>query len=111
MNDDTLTNESIDSDEIEKNEDNNTMDDGDIVYMLSTYDNPYDYFTQRKEWLSFDIEHQYDCCGKLARIARLTDDMTESEENEEIKRAIDEIIKYDFLNIYKRVSNKDRISA
>ena len=29
--------------------------------------------------------------------------MTEKEVNEEIERAIDEIIQYDFMNIYKKV--------
>ena len=30
--------------------------------------------------------------------------MTQKEENEEIERAIDEIIKYDILNVYIKVS-------
>ena len=38
------------------------------------------------------------------RIANLTDDMTDMEENLEIERAIDRIIELDFQNIYKKVS-------
>ena len=104
-----------DSDELKDSEESkeiNVSDDtGGNEYMLTTHDNPYDFFTQRKEWLSFDIEHGYDCCGKLARVARLTDDMTDKEECEEIERAIDEIIKYDFLNVYKKVSKPGTIGA
>ena len=33
--------------------------------------------------------------------------MTEKEVNEEIERAIDEIIYYDFMNIYKKVYRKE----
>jgi hypothetical protein len=71
--------------------------------MLTTNDNPFDYFTQFDSWLQFDVEKGYYSCSRLARIARLTDDMTQKEVDEEIERAIDDIIKYDFLNIYKKV--------
>ena len=73
-------------------------------YMLTTKDNPFDPFEQFDSWFMFDVEKGYNTCGYLARIAKLTDDMTQKEENEEIERAIDEIIKYDFLNVYTKVS-------
>ena len=73
---------------------------------LTTVDNPFDPFEQFSSWLMFDKEKGYNSCERLARIAELTDDMTQKEENEEIERAIDEIIKYDFLDIYKKVRRK-----
>ena len=75
-------------------------------YMLTTIDNPYNPFEQFTPWFLFDIEKGYNSCSRLARIARISDDMTQQEENEEIERAIDEIIKYDVLNIYKKVKKK-----
>lgn len=78
--------------------------------MITTIDNPFDPFTQFDSWFQFDIEKGYYSCSKLARIAKLSDDMSEKETDEEIERAIDEIIQYDFLNIYKKVkceSKKD----
>lgn len=72
--------------------------------MLTTFDNPFDPFDQFTSWFLFDVEKGYNTCGKLARIAKVTDDMSEKEKDEEIERAIDEIITYDFLNIYKRVT-------
>ena len=72
--------------------------------MLTTIDNPYDYFTQFNDWFSFDIEKGYNSCSRLARIARISDQMTDEETNLEIERAIDEIIKYDFMNHYKKVT-------
>jgi hypothetical protein len=71
---------------------------------LTTFDNPYDPFEQFSSWYLFDVEKGYNTCSYLARIAKLSDDMTEKEESEEIERAIDEIIKHDFLNIYKKVT-------
>ena len=71
--------------------------------MLTTFDNPYDYFEQFTLWDLFDKEKGYNTCSYLARIAQTNDSMTQKEENEEIERAIDEIIKHDFMNIYKKV--------
>lgn len=68
--------------------------------MLTTVDNPYDPFEQFTSWLLFDNEKGYNTCGKLARIAQFTDDMTQKEIDIETDRAIDEIIKNDFLNLY-----------
>lgn len=70
---------------------------------LTTIDNPFDVFKEFNQWFLFDIEKGYNSCGYLDRIAKTTDDMSEQEENVEIERAIDEIIKYDFRNIYKKV--------
>ena len=74
--------------------------------MLSTFDNPFDPFEQFDEWFRFDNDKGYNSCGRLARIAKFSDDMTEQEINQETERAIDEIIKYDFTNTYKKVTKK-----
>ena len=75
--------------------------------MLTTIDNPFDPFEQFTSWFLFDVEKGYNTCGYLARIVKLSDDMSQKEQEDEIERAIDEIIKYDFLNIYKKVRNKN----
>ena len=72
-------------------------------FMLTTVDNPYDPFEQFEQWFLFDVEKGYNTCSYLARIAQTSDDMSEVEVNKEIERAIDEIIKYDFMNMYKKV--------
>jgi hypothetical protein len=51
----------------------------------------------------FDIAKGYYSCSKQARLANISDDMTEKEENEEIERAIDEFIKLDFTDTYIKV--------
>lgn len=72
--------------------------------MLTTFDNPFDPFEQFTDWFMFDVEKGYNTCSYLARIAKLTDDMSDQEVNDEIERAIDEIIQYDFMNIYKKAT-------
>ena len=71
--------------------------------MLTTFDNPYDPFEQFTQWFLFDVENGYNTCGYLDRIAHISDDMTQKEVDEEIERAIDEIILYNPLNIYKKI--------
>lgn len=76
--------------------------------MLTTIDNPFDPFTQFEQWFLFDVEKGYNSCSYLARIAKTSDQFTEDENDKEIERAIDEIIKYDFMNIYKKVTKEKK---
>ena len=76
--------------------------------MLTTDDNPYDPFTQFDHWFDFDCEKGYYSCGYLARIAHISDAMTEDEKDAEVERAIDEIIRLDFLGIYKKVRRNEK---
>lgn len=71
--------------------------------MLTTKDNPYNPFDNFDSWYRFDMDKGYSSCSYLDRIARTSDQLTEEENAEEIERAIDEIIKYDFQNIYMKV--------
>ena len=71
--------------------------------MLTTIDNPFNPFEDFDRWFLFDIEHNYNSCAYLARIARTSDELSDAENNLEIERAIDEIIKNDFIGIYKKV--------
>lgn len=74
--------------------------------MLTTIDNPFDPFEQFVSWFLFDVEKGYNTCSYLARIVELSDDMSQKEIDEEIERAIDEIIYYNPLNIYKKVQRQ-----
>lgn len=70
---------------------------------LTTFDNPWNPFTQFDSWFLFDVEKGYNSCAYLARIAKTSEQLTDEENNEAIENAIDEIIKHDFMNIYKKV--------
>lgn len=71
--------------------------------MLTTIDNPFDPIKQFDQWFMFDVEKGYNSSAYLARIARTSEQLSDSENESEIERAIDEIIKYDFMHIYKKV--------
>ena len=73
---------------------------------LTTFDNPFDPYEQFDDWFMFDEQKGYHTCSLLGRIVKLSEDMTEKEEMEANERAVDEIIKYDPLNIYKKVYKK-----
>ena len=77
-------------------------------FMLTTIDNPFDPFEQFTNWFLFDVEKGYNTCSYLARIARISDEFSEQENNKEIERAIDEIIKYGFMGIYKKVKRNNK---
>ena len=79
-------------------------------FMLTTIDNPFDPFEEFTSWFLFDVEKGYNTCSRLARIANISDELSEKEVDEEIERAIDEIIKYDFMNNYKKVK-REKISS
>lgn len=74
--------------------------------MLTTFDNPYDPFEEFTQWLLFDNEKGYGTCDYLSRIARTSDQLSQEENDEEVERAIDEIIQLDFRNIYKKVTRE-----
>lgn len=76
--------------------------------MLTTIDNPYNPLDaeQFTSWLLFDEGKGYHSTSYLGRIARTSDQLSDEENEKEVERAIDEIIKYDFRNIYKKVKEK-----
>lgn len=73
---------------------------------LTTIDNPYDPFEQFDAWYMYDMEKGYSTCSYLDRIARTSNQLSDEENEKEIERAIDEIIRFDFQNIYKKVFMK-----
>lgn len=80
------------------------MDEQTTVYALTTIDNPFDPFDDFDKWYAFDISHGYDSCGYLARVARTSDKFSEEDQEKEIQRAIDEIVKLNINGMYKKVS-------
>lgn len=75
-------------------------------FALTTVDNPYDPFEQFTQWFLFDEEKGYHSTSYLGRIARTSDQLSDAENAMEVERAIDEIIRYDFQGIYKKVKKQ-----
>ena len=70
---------------------------------LTTIDNPYNPFEQFDAWYMYDMDKGYSTCSYLDRIARTSNQLSDEENEKEIERAINEIIRFDFRNIYKKV--------
>ena len=77
---------------------------------LTTFDNSYNPFTDFTSWYLFDCEKGYNTCSKIARLLKVSDDMSSVEVEKETERVIDEIIKYDFLHIYKKVYRNENFT-
>lgn len=75
--------------------------------MLTTIDNPYNPFTQFDEWDEFDQEKGYYTNNYLARIAKTSFELSESEEYDEILSAMEEIVAHDYLSVYRIVKKSD----
>ena len=74
--------------------------------MLTTIDNPYDPFTQFKQWFTFDMQKGYNCCGVLGRLAFTSSSLSENENNFALEQAINDLIDADPLHIYQKVFAK-----
>lgn len=70
---------------------------------LSTWDNEWDPFKNRNEWLLRDLELGHCCCERVARLCHITDQMSDSEIDEEEERAIDSIVLSDPFNLFRKV--------
>lgn len=77
-----------------------------LAFAITTVDNPFDPFDDFDLWYRFDMDKGYNSCALLDRIALTSDQFTDNENCNEIERAIDEIIKFDVLNIYKKVKKE-----
>ena len=76
-------------------------------FLLTTVDNPFNPFLQWEQWLSFDTMKGYNTCGYLARIAIVSHDLSELDEEQAIEMAMDEIVKENVYGVHKKVSLKD----
>ena len=73
------------------------------VVMLTTIDNPYNPFEEFDKWRAYDIAQGYFTCEYLARIAIISDDLSDDDMRSTIENAIDEIVELNLLGIYKKV--------
>lgn len=71
--------------------------------MLTTIDNPFDPFIQWDDWKRFDEDHGYYSSEYLARVAKTSDELSDSDYLNAIEDAIDDICRLDVLGIYKKI--------
>lgn len=91
------------------------MADGDSAtpneYMLTTYDNPYDPFTQWDEWFAYDMQSGYHTPGLLARVALSSHDISDVDQFNAIQNAIDEIVRENVSGMHRKVKRGEKLIA
>jgi len=75
-------------------------------HKLTTNDNPFDPFEDFDNWFLYDIEKGYNSCSMLDRIVVIQDNYSEVDISNAIETAINNIIKYDFTDSYKKVTKE-----
>jgi hypothetical protein len=75
-----------------------------VEHMLSTVDNPWNPFTHFNEWNAWDIAAGYHSMAFLARVAKMSDDLSSADQSDIIENAIDEIVRENVLGVYVRVT-------
>lgn len=75
-----------------------------IEYMLTTVDNPFNPFTRFDEWLAYDTGMGYHTASFLDRIARISPDLSEPDQELAIQQAIDEIVSENVSGMWRKVS-------
>lgn len=77
-------------------------------HMLTTVDNPYNPFTQWVEWYAWDKAAGHNSNALLARIAIVSDELSEEDQDQAIEDAIDEVILSDATGTFRKISeNQD----
>ena len=74
-----------------------------MTAMLTTIDNPFNPFEDWDHWLAYDISHGHNCCGQVDRFAITSDSLSDSDNQLEIERAIDEIVSENVTGMYRKV--------
>lgn len=75
------------------------------MVMLTTVDNPFDPITQFDDWYEYDESKGYCTSGYVARIAKISDDLSKNDQDLAIQAAIDEIISMNPDGFYKKITD------
>lgn len=74
--------------------------------MLTTVDNPFDPFDEWLEWYAYDARLGYHTPGLLARIAVVSDELSEADQLLAIENAIDEIVEENVYGVHRKVTRE-----
>lgn len=79
--------------------------------MLTTYDNPFDPFTQWDEWYAWDLNAGYHTPGLLARIVKTSNELAEADQFLAVQHAIDEIVHENVSGMHRKVQRGEIVVA
>jgi len=78
-----------------------------VVYMLTTDDNPHNPFDDFHAWWLYDELHGYHSCGLLARYTFTSTELPQWMQDEARHEAIDQVLAQAVHANFKKVSQKD----
>lgn len=78
-----------------------------VEHMLTTFDNPYDPFTEWDEWFMWDLHAGYHTPGLLDRVSRVSDEISEADQALAIEQAIDEIVRENVSGMHRKIKRGD----
>ena len=74
--------------------------------MLTTVDNPYDPFSEFREWLAWDEANGYFTSAFLARIVHSSHELSEADQSAAIEAAINEVVAENVNGMYRKVTKE-----
>lgn len=80
-----------------------------MASMLTTIDNPYDPFSEFREWYAWDEANGYFTSSFLARIVHTSHELSPAAQEQAIELAIDEIVMENVNGMYKKVTKKSTV--
>lgn len=75
-----------------------------IESMLTTFDNPFDPFTQFDDWYQWDERAGYHSTSFLARIVQTSKEISDPDQDLAIEQGIDEIVRENVLGMHTKVT-------
>jgi len=74
-----------------------------VAVFLTTLDNPFDPSVEWEDWKQFDEDHGYYSSEYLARIAKVSDELSDPDYIQAVEQAVDEICRLNILGVYKKI--------
>jgi hypothetical protein len=76
-----------------------------MAAMLTTVDNPYSPFTEFDKWFAFDTAAGYNTSAFLARIVKTSEELSDTDQEQAIELAIDEIVMENVSGMWMKVES------
>lgn len=73
-------------------------------HMVTTSDNPYDPFTEFREWYQFDVSHGYHTSSLMGRLVLTSESLSELDQRQIREQLVDEIVLENVSGMFVKVS-------
>lgn len=74
--------------------------------MLTTVDNPFDPFDSFDEWRAYDEALGHNTCAFLARVAVVSNELSQADYTLAIEQAIDQIVENNVTGVFRKVTKE-----